>query len=185
MKCPRCGLTVTDETPKCKGCGFSIPDLERKVKKMPERSGYINDFATLLSEDEKKKIEDRLKQFHQDTDGEMVIAITNSTKPLKPSEYIFLLFNRWQVGGESHSGLMLLLTIAEHRIESEVGYSWEHIISDVESAEVLNDFVVPILKEGKFAEALLVGVDQLANIFKQADLPFEEETDKKHELEEK
>jgi len=185
MKCPRCGLIVTDETPKCKGCGFSIADLERKAKKIPQRSGYVNDFATLLSEDERKKIEDRLKQFHQDTDGEILIAITNSTKLLKPSEYVFLLFNRWQVGGESHSGLMLLLTIAERRIESEVGYSWEHIISDVESTEVLNDFVVPLLKEGEFAEALLTGIDQLAGIFKQADLSSEEETDKKHESKEK
>ncbi|HGJ66073.1 TPA: TPM domain-containing protein [bacterium] len=175
MKCPRCGLIVTDEIPKCKGCNFSIADLERKIKKIPKRSGYVNDFAELLSEDNKKKIEDHLIQFHKDTGGEMVVVTIKSTKPLKPSEYIFWLFNRWQVGGESHAGLMLLLAISERRIESEVGYSWEHIITDSESGEVLNDHVVPLLKEGKFAEALYSGVEKLAEIIKQAKSFSEEE----------
>jgi len=168
MKCPRCKLIVNDIVPKCKGCGFSISDLGRKIKQKLNRSGYVNDFAEILSADDRQKIETRLSEFHQKTGGEIVIVTIKSSKPIKPSEYIFWLFNQWQIGGDDHSGLMLLLSISERRIESEVGYSWEHIISDAESGTILNEYVVPLLKEGKFAEALLNGSEKLASIIYEA-----------------
>ena len=162
MKCPRCGLIVTDELPTCQGCGFSIRDLDRRIRQMPERVGFVNDFAKLLSAEEKTQIEDRLSQFHQRCGGEIVLVTVNSTKPVKPSEYIFWLFNRWGVGGEVHAGLLILLAWEERRIECEVGYSWGHIISDVESGAILDAHVVPLLKAGKIAEALESGLPRLA-----------------------
>ena len=177
MKCPRCGLIVTDQLPKCQGCGFSIRDLDRRMGQMPERVGFVNDFAKLLPTEEKARVEGRLSQFHQrcpigsdEHGGEIVLVTVNSTKPIKPSEYVFWLFNRWNVGGDAHAGLLILLAWEERRIECEVGYSWEHIISDVESGEVLDAHVVPLLKAGKIAEALERAVEQFVNIIEQARL---------------
>jgi uncharacterized protein len=171
MKCPRCGLIVTDQTPKCQGCGFSIRDLDRRLRSPLKRVGFVNDFAGLLSTEQRTAIEDQLTQFHQTFGGEIVLATVDSTKPVKPSEYVFWLFNRWQVGGETHAGLMVLLAWEERRIECEVGYSWEPIISDVESGLTLDEYVVPLLKTGKIAEALEKGVEQFMNIIKKAAAP--------------
>lgn len=167
MKCPRCGLILTDQVPRCQGCGFSIQALDRKLKSAPKRSGFVNDFANLLSSEEKMKLENRLSEFQRKSDGEIVLAIVKSTRPVKPSEYVFWLFNHWEVGGESHAGLILLLALSERRIESEVGYSWEHIISDVESGMVLDEHVVPLLKEDKIPDALREGIEQLISILEQ------------------
>lgn len=164
MKCPRCRLIVTDRLPKCQGCGFSIRDLDRRLRRMPERTGFVNDFAKLLSTEEKTPIEDRLSQFYRACGGEIVLVTVNSTKPVKPSEYVFWLFNRWGVGGETHAGLLILLAWKERRIECEVGYSWEAIISDVESGEMLDGDVVPLLKAGKIAEALEKGVELVVRL---------------------
>lgn len=164
MKCPRCGLIVNDMIPQCQGCGFSIRDLDKKLRRAPERSGFVNDFANLLSAEEKNQLEDHLAQFHQKTQGEMVLVTTPKTKPVKPSEYVFWLFNRWKIGGGTHAGVLLLLAQKERRIESEVGYSWEHIISDVESGKILEETVVPLLGEGKVYEGLLKGTEQLIEI---------------------
>ncbi len=167
MKCPRCGLIVTDQLPICQGCGFSIRDLDRRMGQMPERVGFVNDFARLLPTEEKARVEDRLSELHQRCGGKVVLVTANSTKPIKPSEYVFWLFNRWSVGGGVHAGLLILLAWEERRIECEVGYSWEHIISDVESGEVLDAHVVPLLKAGKIAEALEHAVEQFVNIIEQ------------------
>lgn len=164
MKCPRCGLIITDMVPQCRGCGFSIRDLDKKLRRLPERSGFVNDFANLLSAEEKTHLEDHLSRFHQKTLGEMVLVTAPKTKPVKPSEYVFWLFNRWNIGGEAHAGVLLLLAQKERRIESEVGYSWEHIISDVESGKILEETVAPLLKEGKVYEGLLKGTEQLIAI---------------------
>lgn len=168
MKCPRCGLIVTDRVPKCPGCGFSIADLDRRLRRVPRRVGYVNDFAGLLSVEQKTHLEARLFEYQRDLDGELVLVTTSSTKPVKPSEYVFWLFNRWAVGGETHAGLLILLTTHERRIESEVGYGWEHILSDVGSGKVLDEVVLPLLQEHKIYEALCQGVEQLAGIIEQA-----------------
>lgn len=168
MKCPRCGLIVTDQTPKCQGCGFGIEDMDKRLHRVPQRSGFANDFARLLSDSQTTQLETILKQFQQKTGGELLIVTVPATRPVKPSEYVFWLFNRWQVGGEKHLGLMLLLALKERRIESEVGYSFEHIISDVESGEILDAHVAPLLSEGKFFEGLQKGAEQLIAILEGA-----------------
>ncbi|MGB9595846.1 MAG: TPM domain-containing protein [Candidatus Poribacteria bacterium] len=164
MKCPKCGLIVMDMVPECKGCGFHIRHLDKKIKSPPKRKGFVNDFANVLSDEEKKWFEDRLLEFHKKYGGEVVIVTLKSTKPIKPSEYVFWLFNRWDIGGNNNSGIMILLALKERRVESEVGYSYEHIISDVESGQVLDDYVVPLLKEGKIYDALKSGTEKLLEI---------------------
>jgi uncharacterized protein len=177
MKCPRCGLIVTDLVPKCQGCGFSIQDLDRKLKRHPKRIGFVNDFAGVLSAEEKSWIENQLSEFNQKYGGQFVLVIVKSTKPIKPSEYVFWLFNRWQIGGENHTGLMVLLALSERRIESEVGYSWEDIISDVESGKVFDETVIPLLKEDKIHEALRKGIEQISGILEEAAIRLEEHTE--------
>lgn len=168
MKCPRCGLIVSDQMPECQGCGFGIKDMDKRLRRVPQRSGFVNDFARLLPDSQKTQLETILKQFQQKTGGEMLIVTIPTTRPVKPSEYVFWLFNRWKVGGEKHLGLMLLLAQKERRIESEVGYSFEHIISDLESGEILDAHVTPLFTEGKFFEGLQKGAEELIAILENA-----------------
>ena len=65
---------------------------------------------------------------------------------------------------------MVLLAMQERRIECEVGYAWEPIISDVESGEVLDKLVLPLLKEGRVYEALRASIEQLVRTLEQAPL---------------
>ena len=168
MKCPRCGLMVTDRVPTCRGCGFSVADLDRKLRQPPARVGFVNDFAGLLSAEEKAPLEERLFQLQHQLNGELVLTMVQSTKPVKPAEYVFWLFNRWQVGGAAHTGLMVLLTQAERRVECEVGYGWEPFISEEASGRLLDRHVLPLLRVGKVAAALREGVEQCARIIAAA-----------------
>lgn len=164
MKCPHCGLIVTDAVPQCPGCDFSIDTLDAKLSAPPQRRGFVNDFAQLLSEKQRENLETTLAAFAQKSDGEIVLVTVKNTRPVKPSEYVFWLFNRWKIGGESHSGLMILLAQDEHRIESEVGYSWEPVISDPESGQILDEHVVPLLQAGEPFSALETAVGKLCGM---------------------
>jgi len=162
MKCPRCGLIVADQVPQCRGCGFSIGDLDRRLGRPPDRVGRVNDFGGRLSPEERQRLEDRLAQFQPEGGGEIVVATLESTRPVKPSEYVFWLFNRWQIGGDTQAGVLLLLAWRERRIESEIGNAWEALVTEEESDVLLGEHVVPWLQEGRIGEALWQGVDHLA-----------------------
>lgn len=167
MKCPHCGLIVTDQVPECHGCGFTLEVLDRKLRVVPERIGFANDFADLLTEAEKASLEAYVAELCQRLQGELVLVTVRSTAPVKPSEYVFWLFNRWEVGGVAHAGLMVLLTQRERRIECEVGYGWEPIVTDLESGKILDEKILPLLKDGKFFAALAESMKQLAHIIAQ------------------
>jgi uncharacterized membrane protein YgcG len=154
--------------PKCRGCGFSVADLDRKLRQVPGRVGFVNDFAGILAAEEKASLEERLSLLQCQLRGELVLTLVHSTRPVKPSEYVFWLFNHWQVGGAAHAGLMILLTRAERRIECEVGYAWEAIISEEESGKVLDTHAIPLLQAGRIAPALREGVEQFARLITAA-----------------
>lgn len=165
MKCPRCGLIVTDAVPRCRGCGFGIADLDAALPAPLARRGFINDFAEILSPARRNALETVLQNFSREYDGEMVLVTVASCRPVKPAEYVFWLFNRWEIGGEEHRGLMILLSLADRRVECEVGYGWEGIISDPLSDEILEREVVPLLESGSFFEALQVAVERFGEVF--------------------
>jgi len=168
MKCPHCGLIVTDMVPECQGCGFGIDDLDRQLGEPPARMDFVNDYAGLLNESESSGLQRELAEFQQTSSGELVLATITTTAPVKPSEYVFWLFNRWQIGGDGHQGLLILLAQKERRIECEVGYGWEPVLSDVESGEILDRHVVHLLQQGKTYEGLRTATEELMVILRQA-----------------
>lgn len=164
MRCPKCKLNISDETGICDDCGFDVNIWDKEFKEKPKPVGYVNDFANLIQEDIKNKMEEYIKSFFENTGAVIIVATVNTTKPLTPQQYVFWLFNEWGIGGSGNKGILLLLALQERRIESEVGYGLEHIITDENSGEVLDKIVVPYLKDGKHSEGLFEGVKAIAEI---------------------
>lgn len=161
MKCPHCGLELSDAAPACPGCGFTLDDLTRRLPAPPARRGAVNDFANLLSEPEAQAIGDLVADFRQRTGAEVVVVTVADTRPVKPAEYAFWLFNQWGIGGDAHTGVLLLLAQVERRIECEVGYSLEPVLSEAESGRLLDERVVPHLMEQRIGPALRAGVEAI------------------------
>lgn len=167
MKCPRCGWIVTDAVPKCGGCDFSVADLDQRIGEAPQRQGLLTDDAALFSADERAHLEAHLGALSRELEGELVVVTVHNARGVKPAQLAFWLHNRWNVGGPSHAGLLVLVAKDERRVECEVGYAWEGAITDDESGDVLDREVVPRLREGRFAEGLKAGIDALAVVLRQ------------------
>jgi len=168
MKCPSCGTEISDRVDACPNCTFTLAILDRQLPPPPLRSGYVNDFAGVLSRGEVLRIEQRCYEVLIRAKAELVVVTVPTTAPVKPSEYVFWLANRWDLGGPENRGLMILLALEERRVESEVGYSLEPIITDEESLRILQEHVVPFLREGNYAEGLYQAVDVLGQIIEGA-----------------
>jgi uncharacterized protein len=72
------------------------------------------------------------------------------------------------MGGLENRGLLILLALQERRIESEVGYALESLLSDAESSRILRLHVVPFLHNGQYAAGLYQAVDVLGKFFEAA-----------------
>ncbi len=162
MHCPKCAIDLNDDVPRCPQCGFTIDDLDPVLGPPPERAGLVTDLAGVLTEAGRERLTGRLREFAERTGDEFLVVTRETTEPRLPSEYVFWLFDRWRVGGEGHTGLLVLLAMKERRIEVEVGFALEHFVTDAAACEILQGHAVPFLKKGAFDDGLFHSVNVLA-----------------------
>jgi uncharacterized protein len=134
----------------------------------PERSGLVEDDAGLLEPDDRERLEARLGAFATSTGGEIVLITRETSAPRLPSELVFWLFNRWEIGGAEHRGVALLLCKEERRIECEIGHGFEHLLDDEASNRILEWHAAPLLRRGRYGEGLWHAVDLVATVIENA-----------------
>ncbi len=157
MQCPQCQTEISDRDPKCKNCGFDVLAMDKVLSACPTLQGHVNDFANVLSAHEIEKLKTLLEGYKQQSGHDVVVVTVKTTKPLTPAQYVFWLYNEWGVGGKSHQGVMILLALEERRVETEVGFGLEHIITDDKSGKILDQSTVGYLKSEKYDEGLCAG----------------------------
>jgi len=139
-----------------------------KEPNYPQSSGYVNDFAGVLSQEEQGKLETLCQKLEQKTGAEMAIVSVPSVAPLDTKEYAVKLFEKWKIGKKGKdNGILVLLALQEKRIEIEVGYGLEGVVNDAKAGEILDKYVVPYFKEGKFGDGLYSGAVEIATLIAQ------------------
>lgn len=164
MKCPECEAYMNDNTPVCTDCGFDIHEFDKVLQTPTDRDGLVTDWAKVISEDGVERIKSRLQSFCDSTGLDCCLVTIDTSAPRSPREFVFWLFNRWHIGGDSHRGMLVLLAMNERRIEVEVGHELEKYISDDEAGGVLEHHAVPFLKKGDIDNGLYHSLDMLAII---------------------
>lgn len=129
----------------------------------PQATGYINDFAGVLSPEMKAQLEGLATEVKQKTGAEVAVAIVKSLEGDAVESYANRLGEQWGVGDENDRGALLLLAVQDRALRLEVGYGLEPILTDGMAGEVL-DQVTPYLRRGDFDGGIRVGVARVAQI---------------------
>ena len=161
IRCPHCGTTFAERMAACPQCGFSLTTLDAQMPPPPLQAGPVNDWAGVLTAEDAQRLSQKCQAIHQAAQAELSVVAVETTTPLKPAEYVFWLANHWDIGGPENRGLLILLALHERRIESEVGYGLEPLLSDIESELIIQEHVVPYLYAGQYAEGLYQAVNAL------------------------
>jgi uncharacterized protein len=121
----------------------------------PRYSGFVNDYAGVLDEAAKAKLEGLCRELEAKTSAEMALAVVKSVAPLDSKSYAVKLFEQWQPGKKGQdNGLLIVLALDERRVEVEVGYGLEGDLNDAKVGALLDRYAVPYFKEGRFGDGL-------------------------------
>lgn len=135
----------------------------------PNYSGFVNDFAGVIDSATLQKMESLCRALEQKTSAELAIAAVKTVAPLDSKEYAVKLFEKWKIGKKGKdNGILMLLAMEERRVEIEVGYGLEGVINDAKAGEILDKYVVPYFKQGKFGEGLYNGAEAIAGQIAEA-----------------
>lgn len=143
------------------------------VAQIPERPvppRLVNDFANLLSENEKAVLEDSLVQFARSTSTQIVVVTVPDLEGYDPGDYAFRLGEKWGVGQkDKDNGIVILvkpkLGNSKGQVFIATGYGLEGILPDaVVNSTVVDYEMIPRFKENNYYQGIASGVQVIMNI---------------------
>lgn len=139
-------------------CGFADEEI-------PQPSGWVNDFANVITQDYHQKLSALIQELEEKTSSEIAVVTIESIAPYNEEDYARLLFDNWKPGKKvKDNGVLVLVAIRERRWRIEAGYGVEGILPDGLCGEIGRNYMVPYLKQGRYAEGLYYGVLEISRI---------------------
>lgn len=129
---------------------------------LPAPSGWVNDFAGVISAEEEQQLTHLLRQVEQASDIEMAVVTLSSLEGEDIEGYAVRLFEKWGIGKqEKNNGLLILAAIGDRNARIEVGYGLEEAINDAFAGRVLREAIFPAFREAKYGMGLMQGAEIL------------------------
>jgi uncharacterized protein len=138
---------------------FAIPAAVFAYVSPGSATGFVNDFAGVLSAGTKSTLETELTQFRADTTSEISVVTVKTIADDYIENYAEKLFQEWGIGTEKNdNGVLLVVATEDHKLRIEVGYGLEGALPDSIADSIIRNDMVPLLKENDFDGAVAAGV---------------------------
>lgn len=135
------------------------PAAVRAQGDVPALQGRVNDYANLISPDQKQRIEAQLAQFEQQTGNQVVVLTIPSLNGEDIEGYANRVARAWALGQKGKdNGVLLLVAHQDRRMRVEVGYGLEPVLTDLQSNIIQNEVIIPYFKRGDFGGGIEAGV---------------------------
>lgn len=129
----------------------------------PEPTNYAVDQAGVFSTEQIAMLNAKLKAMDSDK-HQFGVAVVKTTKPLDIEQYGIKLAEKWKVGYKGiDNGVIIIVATEDRKVRIEVGHGLEGEINDAIAGRILDNQMVPHLKQGKWYEAIVAGLDELSN----------------------
>jgi len=139
---------------------FAFPVLAYYSPGQP--SGFVNDYAQILTAEQKQALETKLVQFEKETSNEISVAIIKSLKGDTAENFAVKLFEEWGIGKkDKDNSILLLVALDDRKIKIEVGYGLEGALTDAQSYWIYNDILKPAFQQEKYFEGISDATDKI------------------------
>ncbi|GHU21574.1 hypothetical protein FACS1894172_07490 [Spirochaetia bacterium] len=150
------------------GAFFFISALNMSAQTLPRPDGFINDFAAVLTADDRLALEELTGILQEKTGAEIDVVTIKSFGFYgygSIDEFAVALFNEWGIGRSGKDdGVLVVLAVEDRDVRIEVGYGLEGVLPDSVAGRILDNAVIPDFRENNFSAGLLKGAQAIASI---------------------
>ncbi len=143
----------------------SVVSTAESVSTLPAPTGYVNDFAGVLTSSTKLRLENLCTQVDRQAHAQIaVVTVKTMDGDQSVEEFATALEDKWKVGAKgTDRGVLMLFVMAPRRGRIEVGYGLEGILNDAKVGDIGRS-MVPAAQQGDYNTAIPLGVQQIAQI---------------------
>ncbi len=147
----------------------STISIAQKMPPAPNPPRLVNDFVGLLSTDEREQLEAKLVANDNATSNQITVVIVNSLQDYEPVEYATKLGREWKVGNKkTNNGVIVLISTEPGRRKVFIapGYGLEGALPDITCKQIVENEIIPLLKQNNFFGALDKGTNAIVDATK-------------------
>lgn len=136
---------------------------------IPEHStqSYVTDYCNLLTPQENKLIDQKIRQFRDASSIEIAILLIPTMDGADIKEYVNKIFTEWGIGKKKlNNGLLIFAAINDRKWRIEVGYELEEYITDAECNRIGKSIIAQNFKQQKYFVGLNSATDEIISILK-------------------
>lgn len=139
------------------------------IPEQPEPPRLVNDFAELLSEQEKHYLEKKLVAFNDTNSTQIAIVIVNSLKGYDIADFAQRLAQKWEIGQKKYdNGAIILLkpktASSRGEVNIDVGYGLEPLIPDITVKRIVENEMIPHFRNNDYFKGLNAASDVIISL---------------------
>lgn len=135
---------------------FSLLFAFAFAQDFPEKpSTIVNDYAGVLSADQKQALESKLVAFDDSSSTQIAVAILKSVGDYDINEYAVELGRKWGVGQSGkNNGIVIVVAVGDRKISIQTGYGVEGALPDIYVKRIIDSDIKPNFKAGNYYAGL-------------------------------
>ena len=148
-----------------------VPVLAQETP-VPPLSTHVTDLTGTLNAGQVAQLEQTLTAFETRKGSQIAVLIVPTTRPETIEQYSIRVVEAWKLGRKGvDDGALLLVAKDDRTLRIEVGYGLEGALSDLVSNRIVEDIIVPRLRQGDFFGGVNAGVDAMIKVVDGEPLP--------------
>ena len=149
------------------GIIFIIPLFVFGYQNPGSPSGFVNDFAEMLTVEQRQTLETKIGNFEKETTNELSVVTVANLGGDTIENFAEKLFQDWGVGkNKKDNGVLLLISSDDRQMRIEVGYGLEGALTDAQSFWIIQNFLKPAFQKGDYYGGISGGIDNIISITK-------------------
>ena len=141
---------------------------------LQDETQYVSDPASFMSEDARKRANEKLKMLNDSTTAEVAIVILPSIGDADIFEFSQRLATKWGIGkADKDNGMLILFDMNSHQVRVHPGQGLEGIFTDVACKRLITEVIVPPMKTGDIDDAVIDVASKVYNVLTDPDAAAE------------
>ena len=143
----------------------SVVMTAESVSSLPAPTGYVSDFAGVLSPSTKLSLENLCTQVDREAHAQIAVATIKTLDNDQPiDDFTVALEEKWKVGKKgTDRGILMVVVMNPRKYRIEVGYGLEGILNDAKVGDI-GRAMVPALRQNDYNTGITIGVQQIARV---------------------
>lgn len=140
--------------------------------KVPALRAPVTDLTASLTPQQRESLDATLRAFEARKGSQVAVLIVPTTKPETIEQFGIRVADQWKIGRKKiDDGAILIIARDDRTLRIEVGYGLEGALTDATSKRLIDNVIVPRLRQGDYFAAVRDGIEGIIRVIDGEPLP--------------